>query len=145
MSGNEYPGRAGMNFADWVDQTQTRAGEAQVRQLAEDMFEVSAHRAYVQRSRDRSAVTAWARTPEAQETAARARLIGLFDPVSPEGPRPGPQCPSTAPADPDRYGNTNPVAEALRSPSSAGDEQDGPDAVAPRPGRWRRWCRWISE
>lgn len=108
MSGNEYPGRAGMNFADWVDQTQTRGGEAQVRQLAEDMFEVSAHRAYVQRSRDRAAVAAWARTPEAQDTAARARRIGLFDPVSPEGPRLGPQCPADGPADPDRYDKDQP-------------------------------------
>jgi len=142
VSDYEYAGEPGMGFAGWVDQTQTPAGQGREHQLAQDDLVVSAYLAYKRRCRDRAALVAWARTPEAQDTAARAETIGLFDPVSPDA---GPQCPSKRPADPDRYVEANPAPEALRRPSSAGNQQDGPDAVAPRPGRWRRLCRWISE
>lgn len=82
--------------------------------------------------RDRAALAEWARTPEAQETAARAKTIGLFDPVPDEGPRVGPVCPPERPADPDLAAG-DPVH---RNPAAG--------HTAPRPGRWRRWCRWIS-
>lgn len=109
------------------------------RARAELFFARARQRHMSDRERAYLALAAWAATPEAQETAARARLIGLFDPVHPDA---GPQCPSKRPTDPDRYVRTNPVPEALSGAHSAGDEQDGPTAVAPRPGRWRRWCRW---
>lgn len=141
MTDYEYVGEPGQRYARWVE-AQTPAGQARARQLAEDAAMVSAHLAYERRCCDRVAHAIWARTPEAQETAARAKTIGLFDPVSPDA---GPQCPPKRPEPADRYVETNPAPEALRRPSSAGTSQDGPTAVAPRPGRWRRWCRWWSE
>lgn len=131
MSDFEYVGEPGARYARWVE-AQTPAGQARARQIAKDEFAVSAHLAYERRCYERYALVVWARTPEAQETAARAKTIGLFDAVSPDA---GPVCPPKALADPDLCDWTNPTAEALSGAHSAGDA----GSSAPRPGRWRRW------
>lgn len=99
MSAEEYTGGPGMDFATWVED-QTPAGQSRARQIAEDAAMLAEFFAYEKRCRDGAALAARAATPEAQETAARAKTIGLFDPVSPDA---GPQCPSKRPTDPDRY------------------------------------------
>jgi len=84
----EYAGGPGMGYAAWVEE-QTPAGQRRARQAADDDALVGAFLRYEKRCRERAALAVWAATPEGQETAARARMIGLFDQVSASsGPTP---------------------------------------------------------
>lgn len=118
MSDHEYVGQPGQRYARWVE-AQTPAGQARARQIAKDEFAVSAHLAYERRCYERYALVVWARTPEAQETAARAKTIGLFDPVSPDA---GPVCPPKALADPDPA-----AGDPVHRNPAAGHTAPGPD------------------
>lgn len=121
MTDYGYISETGGRYARWVE-AQTPAAQAEGRRLAEDRSARSAYLAYERRCYDRSAHAIWARTPEAQETAARAKTIGLFDPVPPDA---GPQCPPKAPAD-------RPLAagDPVHRNPAAGHAARGPDAGA---------------
>lgn len=102
---------------------------------------VAARRGYLDQQRSDRAMQRYgrdcARPTSPEELDAAHQRLGPLLAAS--------QCPSTVLEPTGRYVETNPAPEALRRASSAGDEQDGPTAVAPRPGRWTRWCRWWSE
>lgn len=141
MSAAEYAGGPGMGYASWVEE-QTPAGQARARMAARDEAVLDEFLAYEKRCRDRAALAEWAATGEAQETAARARTIGLADQVSatsgPTHPDAGPQCPPTAPSTTTVGDPVSPAPTSVRRPAGA-------SAVGPRPGAWARLRRWWSE
>lgn len=125
-----------------------RANALLARREAEARYETAVLERFREGERSRLALAEWAKSAEAQEAAARARMLGLFDTVPPSsGPTPlaaGPTCPSTAPSTTTVGDPVSPVLAVARGAHRAGTRQDGPHARRAA-GRWRRWCRWWGE